>query len=268
MAAGDARYSMAVDQAMTVHFIGAGPGAADLITVRGRDLIACCPVCLYAGSIVPRELLAFCPPGARIVDTAPLSLDEIEAELVAAHAAGHDVARLHSGDLSIYSALAEQLRRLERRGIPYTVTPGVPAFAAAAAALECELTVPEIAQSVVLTRVSGRASRMPESEKLAAFAATGATLVIHLAIHAVEKIVQELIPFYGPDCPAAVVFQASVPAQRILRGTLADIGALVAQVRIERTALILVGHALAAEEFRESALYDADYRRRFREGAA
>jgi precorrin-4/cobalt-precorrin-4 C11-methyltransferase len=259
---------MAVDQAVTVHFIGAGPGAADLITVRGRDLIARCPVCLYAGSIVPRELLGFCLPGARIIDTAPLSLDQIEAEFVAAHAAGHDVARLHSGDLSIYSALAEQLRRLERRGIPYTLTPGVPAFAAAAAALECELTVPEIAQSVVLTRVGGRASRMPENEKLAAYAATGATLVIHLAIHAIEKIVQELAPFYGPDCPAAVVFQASSPAQRVLRGTLADIGAQVSQARIERTALILVGRALAAEDFRESALYDADYRRRFRGGVA
>jgi precorrin-4/cobalt-precorrin-4 C11-methyltransferase len=257
-----------MDQAMTVHFIGAGPGAADLITVRGRDLIARCPVCLYAGSIVPRELLDFCPPGARIVDTAPLSLDQIEAEFVAAHAAGHDVARLHSGDLSIYSALAEQLRRLGRRGIPYTLTPGVPAFAAAAAALECELTVPEVAQSVVLTRVGGRASRMPEREKLAAFATTGATLVIHLAIHAIEKIVQELTPFYGPDCPAAVVFQASAPTQRILRGTLADISAQVAQTRIERTALILVGRALAAEDFRESALYDADYRRRFRGGVA
>src|SRR5579863_3005313 len=140
---------MALDQTMTVHFIGAGPGAADLITVRGRDLIARCPVCLYAGSIVPRELLTYCPPGARIVDTAPLTLDEIDAEFAAAHAAGRDVARLHSGDLSIYSALAEQLRRLERRGIAYTLTPGVPAFAAAAAALECELTVPEIAQSVV-----------------------------------------------------------------------------------------------------------------------
>ena len=177
---------------MTVHFIGAGPGAADLITVRGRDLIARCPVCLYAGSIVPRELLGFCPPGARIVDTAPLSLDEIDAEFARAHAAGEDVARLHSGDLSIYSALAEQLRRLRQRGIPYTLTPGVPAFAAAAAALACELTVPEVAQSVVLTRVSGRASRMPETEKLASFAATGATLVIHLAIHAIDTVVKEL----------------------------------------------------------------------------
>ena len=253
---------------MTVHFIGAGPGAADLITVRGRDLIARCPVCLFAGSIVPRELLDYCPPGARIVDTAPLSLDEIDAEFAVAHAAASDVARLHSGDLSIYSALAEQLRRLDRRGIPYTLTPGVPAFAAAAAALQCELTIPEVAQSVVLTRVSGRASRMPEREELATFAKSGATLVIHLAIHAIDAIVAELTPYYGAGCPAAVVVQASSPAQRILRGTLADIAAKVSEARIERTALILVGRALAAHEFRDSALYDADYRRRFRGGAA
>ena len=257
-----------MSRVMTVHFIGAGPGAADLITVRGRDLIARCPVCLYAGAIVPRELLTFCPPGARIVDTAPLSLDEIEAEFANAQAAGHDVARLQSGDLSIYSALAEQLRRLERRGIPYTLTPGVPAFAAAAAALQCELTVPELAQSVVLTRVSGRASRMPEHEKFATFAASGATLVIHLAIHAIDAIANELTPFYGADCPAAVVVQASAPSQRVIRGTLADIAAQVAAERIERTALILVGRALAAHDFRDSALYDADYRRRFRGGAA
>ena len=251
---------------MTVHFIGAGPGAADLITVRGRELIARCPVCLYAGSIVPRELLAFCPKGARIVDTAPLSLDEIETEFVSTHAAGQDVARLHSGDLSIYSALAEQLRRLRRRNIPYTITPGVPAFAAAAAALECELTVPEVAQSVVLTRMSGRASQMPEGEKLATFAASGATLVIHLAIHAIDTVVDELTPFYGADCPAAVVVQASSPAQCIVSGTLADIGAKVSEARIERTALILVGRALDAHDFRDSALYDAGYRRRFRGG--
>jgi precorrin-4/cobalt-precorrin-4 C11-methyltransferase len=251
---------------MTVHFIGAGPGAADLITIRGRDLIAGCPVCLYAGSIVPRELLEFCPPGARIVDTAPLSLDEIETEFVAAHAAGRDVARLHSGDLSIYSALAEQLRRLDRHGIPYTLTPGVPAFAAAAV-LQSELTVPEIAQSVVLTRVSGRASRMPEKEKLATFAATGATLVVHLAIQAIESVVDELIPIYGADCPAAVVVQASSPEELVLRGTLADIAAKVKAENIERTALILIGRALASQDFRDSALYDADYRRRFREGA-
>jgi precorrin-4/cobalt-precorrin-4 C11-methyltransferase len=251
---------------MTVHFIGAGPGAADLITVRGRDLIARCLVCLYAGSIVPAELLAHCPPGARIVDTAPLSLDDIDAEFSSAHAAGLDVARLHSGDLSIYSALAEQLRRLKRRGILYTLTPGVPAFAAAAAALECELTVPEIAQSVVLTRMPGRASRMPETEKLTTFAASGATLVIHLAVHAIGTIVDQLTPIYGAGCPAAVVVQASSPHQHILRGTLSDIAAKVAQARIERTALILIGRALAAQDFRESALYDADYRRRFRGG--
>lgn len=253
---------------MTVHFIGAGPGAADLITIRGRELIARCPVCLFAGSIVPRELLEFCPKDARIVDTAPLSLDEIETEFAAADAAGHDVARLHSGDLSIFSALAEQLRRLDRRKIAYTLTPGVPAFAAAAAALQCELTIPELSQSVVLTRVSGRASGMPERETLAAFAATGATLAIHLAVHAIDKTVAELTPFYGADCPAAVVTQASLPAQRVIRGTLADIAAAIAQARIERTALILVGRALAAHDFRDSALYDPGYRRRFRGGAA
>ena len=249
---------------MTVHFIGAGPGAADLITVRGRDLIARCPVCLYAGSLVPRDLLAHCPAGARIIDTAPLSLDQIEQEFIAAHNAGQDVARLHSGDLSIYSALAEQTRRLARRGIPYTITPCVPAFAAASAALGRELTIPEIAQSVVLTRVSGRASRMPEREQLAAFAATGATLAIHLAVHAIEAPAAELISHYGADCPAVVVARASWPDEQIVHGTLADIAGKVQAARIDRTALILVGRALAAEDFRESALYDADYVRRFR----
>ena len=249
---------------MTVHFIGAGPGAADLITLRGRDLIARCPVCLYAGSLVPAALLAHCPPGARVIDTAPMSLDEIEGEFVAAHAAGHDVARLHSGDLSIYSALAEQTRRPQRRGIPYTITPGVPAFAAAAAALGRELTVPEVAQSVVLTRVPGRASRMPEREQLAAFAATGATLAIHLAVQAIEQTASELVAFYGADCPAIVVARASWPDERIVQGTLSDIATRVAAEGIDRTALVLVGPALAAEDFRESALYDADYRRRFR----
>jgi precorrin-4/cobalt-precorrin-4 C11-methyltransferase len=251
---------------MTVHFIGAGPGAADLITLRGRDLIARCPVCLYAGSIIPQELLAHCAPGTRIIDTAPMTLDEIEAEFVAAHRADLDVARLQSGDLSVYSALAEQIRRLERLNIPYTVTPGVPAFAAAAAALGTELTVPEVAQSVVLTRMPGRASRMPQSERLAAFAATQATLAIHLAIHRIEAIVAELVPFYGADCPAAVVVRASWSDERILRGTLGDIARKVAAEPIERTALVLVGRALAAEDFRESALYDPDYRRRFRGG--
>ncbi|MEZ5890587.1 MAG: precorrin-4 C(11)-methyltransferase [Xanthobacteraceae bacterium] len=253
---------------MTVHFIGAGPGAADLITVRGRDLLARCPVCLYAGSIVPPELLAHCPAGARIVDTAPMSLDEIEAEYVAAHAQGLDVARLHSGDLSVFSALAEQIRRLERRGIPFTLTPGVPAFAAAAAAVGRELTVPEVAQSVVLTRVPGRASRMPEGETLSAFAATGATLVIHLAIHAIDRIVAQLLPFYGADCPVVVIERASWPDQRIVRGVLGDIAERLSAQPIERTAVILIGRALAAEDFRESALYDPDYRRRFRGGAS
>jgi len=253
---------------VTVHFIGAGPGAADLITVRGREILARCPVCLYAGSIVPREMLAWCPRDARLVDTAPLTLDEIEAEYVSAHAAGHDVARLHSGDLSVFSAVAEQMRRLARHGIPYTLTPGVPAFAAAAAVLGRELTVPEVAQSVVLTRVPGRASRMPEAERLAAFAATGATLVIHLAVQAIEKIVAELTPAYGADCPVAVVARASWPDQHIIMGTLGDIAGKLEAEPIERTALVLVGRALAAEDFRDSALYDPDYRRRFREGAA
>jgi len=253
---------------MTVHFIGAGPGAADLITVRGRDLLARCLVCLYAGSIIPHALLAHCPSGARIVDTAPMSLDEIEAEFVSAQEQGLDVARLQSGDLSVFSALAEQLRRLDQHGIPYTLTPGVPAFAAAAAALGRELTVPEIAQSVVLTRIPGRASRMPEGETLAAFAATGATLAIHLAIHALDSVIAELIPFYGADCPVAVVAHASWPEEKIVRGTLGDIPSKLAAEPIERTALILVGRALAAEDFRDSALYDADYRRRFRGGAA
>jgi precorrin-4/cobalt-precorrin-4 C11-methyltransferase len=249
---------------MTVHFIGAGPGAADLITLRGRDLLARCPVCLFAGSIVPREMLAHCPPGARLVDTAPLSLDAIEAELVQADAAGFDVARLHSGDLSVYSAVAEQVRRLDRRGIAWTMTPGVPAFAAAAAALGCELTIPEVAQSVVLTRLPGRASAMPPGETLARFAATGATLAIHLAIHGLDAIVAALTPHYGADCPIAIVVRASWADQCVLRGTLADIAARHAAVPAERTALVLVGRALAAQDFRDSALYDADYVRRFR----
>jgi precorrin-4/cobalt-precorrin-4 C11-methyltransferase len=249
---------------MTVHFIGAGPGAADLITVRGRDLLARCPVCLYAGSIVPKEMLDWCAEGARLVDTAPLSLDEIEAEYVAAHAAGHDVARLHSGDLSVWSAVAEQIRRLERHGIDYTMTPGVPAFAAAASALGQELTLPALAQSLVLTRVSGRASPMPEGETLENFGATGATLAIHLAIHALEDVVARLSPLYGDDCPVAVVAWASWPKERIVRGTLGDIVGLLAEEPIERTAIIFVGRALAASDFRESALYDPDYQRRFR----
>ncbi|KRW95105.1 precorrin-4 C(11)-methyltransferase [Paracoccus sp. MKU1] len=247
---------------MTVHFIGAGPGAADLITLRGRDLIASCPVCLYAGSLVPQALLSHCPPGARIVNTAPMDLDQIIAEIAAAHQAGQDVARLHSGDLSVWSAMGEQLRRLRDLGIPYDVTPGVPSFAAAAAALGAELTLPGIAQSVVLTRTSGRASSMPEGETLANFAATGATLAIHLSVHVLDRVQAELAPHYGADCPVAVVFRASWPDQRIHRATLATLDPAIGAG--ERTALILVGRALAAEGFDESRLYAGDYDRRFR----
>lgn len=249
---------------MTIHFIGAGPGAADLLTIRGRELLSHCPVCLYAGSIVPKELLAHCSPDAKLIDTAPMSLDEIEAQFVQADSAGLDVARLHSGDLSIYSAVAEQVRRLQRRGIAYTLTPGVPAFAAAAAVLGQELTLPEISQSVVLTRVSGRASPMPERETLRAFAATGCTLVIHLAVHRLEEIVTALIPHYGSDCPVTVAARVSWPDEQISVGTLADIVARVGGRDVQRTALILVGRALACAEFRDSALYDAGYQRRYR----
>lgn len=247
---------------MTVHFIGAGPGAADLITLRGRDLIAACPVCLYAGSLVPQALLSHCPPGARIVNTASMDLDQIIAEIVAAHEAGQDVARLHSGDLSVWSAMGEQLRRLRAAGIPYDVTPGVPSFAAAAAALGAELTLPGVAQSVVLTRTSGRASAMPEGETLANFAATGATLAIHLSVHVLDRVQAELTPHYGADCPVAVVFRASWPDQRIIRATLSTLDPGIGAG--ERTALILVGPALAAEGFDESRLYAGDYDRRFR----
>ncbi len=249
---------------MTVHFIGAGPGAADLLTIRGRDILASCPVCLYAGSIVPPEMLQFCPPDARKVDTAPMTLDEIEVEYVKAHQQGQDVARLHSGDLSVYSAVAEQIRRLDKHGIPWSMTPGVPAFAAAASILGQELTIPGVAQSVVLTRVNGRASAMPEKETLAAFGATGATLAIHLAVHALDRIVEELTPFYGVDCPVAIVARATWPDQLVLRGTLANIANKLKENPIERTALVIVGRVLGDKDFRESALYNPDYRRRFR----
>ncbi len=248
---------------MTVHFIGAGPGAPDLLTLRGRDLIAASPVCLYAGSLIPKAILAHCPPGCRIVNTAALSLDEIIAEIVTAQAENQDVARLHSGDLSVWSAMGEQLRRLRTLNIPYDVTPGVPSFAAAAASLGAELTLPGLAQSVVLTRTEGRATPMPPRETLAAFGATGATLALHLSIHLTEKIVTDLAPHYGLDCPVAVVWRASWPDQRIIRATL---GTLVAAIpaEVDRTALILIGPALAAEDFAESRLYAGDYDRRYR----
>lgn len=252
---------------MTVHFIGAGPGAPDLLTLRGRDLIAASPVCLYAGSLVPDAILAHCPPGARIVNTASLSLDEIVETIRVEHEAGHDIARLHSGDLSIWSAMGEQLRRLRALGIPFTITPGVPSFAAAAAALEVELTLPRLGQSLVLTRTPGRASAMPERETLDRFAATGATLAIHLSIHNLVQVVADLSPAYGADCPVAVVWRASWPDQRIVRATLASVEAAVAG-SMERTALIFVGPVLAAEDFTESMLYAPSYDRRFRPQSA
>lgn len=248
---------------MTVHFIGAGPGAPDLITLRGRDLIAASPVCLYAGSLVPTEILAHCPKGARIINTAPLDLDAIISECRTAHQAGLDVARLHSGDLSVWSAMAEQVRRLRLENIPVSVTPGVPSFAAAAATLETELTLPGVAQSLVLTRTPGRASTMPASESLTNFAATGATLAIHLSIHNLETVVADLAPHYGPECPVAVVYRASWPDQQVFRATLGSIVEILAD-RVERTALILVGEALASQTFDESRLYATDYERRFR----
>ena len=248
---------------MTVHFIGAGPGAADLITLRGRDLIAACPVCLYAGSLVPQALLSHCPPDARIVNTAPLTLDQIMDEIAAADAAGQDVARLHSGDLSVWSAMGEQLRRLRALDIPVSVTPGVPSFAASAAALGVELTLPGLAQSVVLTRTPGRASSMPERETLENFAATGATLAIHLSVQNLDTVCDTLLPAYGADCPVAIVFRASWPDERIVRGTLRDIAGKL-DADITRTALILVGPALGGEGFTESCLYSASYDRRYR----
>ena len=252
---------------MTVHFIGAGPGAADLITIRGRDIIASCPVCLYAGSLVPQEILSHCPRNTRIVNTAPLDLDAIIAECRAAHEAGQEVARLHSGDLSVWSAMGEQMTRLRAEGIPFTVTPGVPAFAAASAALACELTLPGVAQSVVLTRTSGRASAMPEGETLANFAATGATLAIHLSVHRLSEVAAELSTHYGSDCPAAVVFRASWPDEKIIRATLEDIAASLPE-DVTRTALILVGPALAGDTEVRSALYSTNYDRRYRPQSA
>ncbi len=252
---------------MTVHFIGAGPGAADLLTLRGRDIIAACPVCLYAGSLVPEEILAHCPPDARVVNTAAMDLDAIIRECLAATDAGQDVARLHSGDLSVWSAMGEQIRRLRAEGIAVSVTPGVPSFAAAAASLGSELTLPGLAQSVVLTRTPGRASSMPPGETLANFAATGATLAIHLSIGNLDRVIADLTPDYGADCPVAVVYRASWPDERIIRATLGTLKDAM-EDGISRTALILVGPALAAEGFTESCLYSKDYDRRYRPQSA
>ncbi|SDY04064.1 precorrin-4 C11-methyltransferase [Geodermatophilus africanus] len=240
---------------MTVHFIGAGPGAADLVTLRAARIIASAPVCLYAGALVPRELIDTAPAGARLVDTADLDLDRITAELVAAHEAGHDVARLHSGDPSVYSAMAEQMRRLDAAGVPYDVVPGVPAFAAAAASLKRELTVPGVGQTIVLTRTSARSTPMPPGEELAAYAATGATLVLHLAVQRIGELAPQLAAHYGDDGPVAVVARASRDDELVLRGTLADIAGQVEAAGVRRTAVVIVGPVLAAAEFPDSHLY-------------
>ncbi|GGO90797.1 precorrin-4 C(11)-methyltransferase [Wenjunlia tyrosinilytica] len=242
---------------MTVYFIGAGPGAADLITLRGQRTLARCGVCLYAGSLVPRELLAECPPGARLVDTARLDLDRITEEFVRAHREGQDVARLHSGDPSVFSAVAEQMRRLDAEGIAYEVVPGVPAFAAAAAALKRELTVPTVGQTVILTRIAQQATPMPGGEDLATLGRSRALIVLHLAARHVDRVVAELVPHYGEDCPAAVVAMASRPDELVLRGTLGDIAGQVKAAGVVRTAVIMAGATLGAREFRDSHLYSS-----------
>jgi len=240
---------------VTVYFIGAGPGAADLITVRGQRLIEQCPVCLYAGSLVPAELLECCPAGARLVNTAELDLDQIIGELVAADRAGHDIAQLHSGDLAIFSAVAEQVRRIEKVGIDYQMVPGVPAFAAAAAVLKRELTVPTVGQTVILTRVAAQATAMPAGEELDTLGRSGALLVVHLAMRHIDRVVAELVPRYGMDCPVAVVAMASRPDELVLRGTLGDIAGQVKNAGVVRTAVIMVGRTLGAEQFGDSYLY-------------
>jgi precorrin-4/cobalt-precorrin-4 C11-methyltransferase len=244
---------------MTVYFIGAGPGAPDLITLRGRDLIARCPVVLYAGSLVPAEVVAFAPAGAKVMDTAPMTLDTILAEIETAHAAGQDVARVHSGDPSLYGAIAEQIRRLRALDIPFEIVPGVPAYAAAAAALESELTLPEVSQTVILTRTAMKASAMPAGEDLATLGKSGATLAIHLSIRNLKHIEAALTPFYGADCPVAVVYRASWPDQQIIRGSLSDIREKVRAAKITRTALILVGRVLGETDFIDSKLYDPSH---------
>jgi len=244
---------------VTVYFIGAGPGAADLITVRGQSLIQRASVVLYAGSLVPPELIALAPPGATVMDTAPMTLDEIIDEIGRAHAAGHDVARVHSGDPALYGAIAEQMRRLGARGIPYDIVPGVPSYAAAAAALKSELTLPGVAQTIVLTRTATRASAMPPGEELESLGRSGATLAIHLSINNLARVVRDLIPHYGLDCPVAVAYRVSWPDELILRGTLADIRNQVKAAGITRTALILVGRVLDAGDFADSRLYAKDH---------
>jgi precorrin-4/cobalt-precorrin-4 C11-methyltransferase len=244
---------------MTVHFIGAGPGAPDLITVRGLKLIRSCPVCLYAGSLVPEDIVKAAPTGAKVLDTAPMHLDEIIRHIKAAHERGEDVARVHSGDPSLYGAIAEQMRKLDALGIPYDVTPGVPAFAAAAAALKVEFTLPEVAQTVILTRTSMQSSAMPPGEELEKLGASRATLAIHLSVRNIAHIQRSLIPHYGAECPVVVAFRVGWPDQQFIHGTLADIAGKVRAEKLTRTALILVGHVFGKKEFRDSALYDATH---------
>jgi precorrin-4/cobalt-precorrin-4 C11-methyltransferase len=244
---------------MTVYFIGAGPGDPDLLTIKGRDLIARCPVCLYAGSLVPEAVVAHAPDGAKVIDTAPMTLDEILSDIEAAHAEGHDVARVHSGDPSLYGAIAEQIRRLRAKNIPFEIIPGVPAYTAAAAALETELTLPEISQTLILTRTTMQSSAMPEGEELEELGRSKATLAIHLSIRNLRHIERALTPHYGADCPVAVIYRASWPDQQIIRGTLSDIRGKVREAKITRTALIMVGRVLSEENFRDSALYDAEH---------
>lgn len=240
---------------MTVHFIGAGPGAADLLTVRATRLLAASPVCLYAGTYLDAAVLEHCPEGARLVDTQGLDLDAITAEIVAAHERGEDVARLCSGDPSVYSAIAEQTRRLDAAGVPWDVTPGIAAYAATAARLGRELTVPEVAQSVVLTRAQRDSTAMPSGESLDAFAATGSTLVLHLAIRRVRELADRLAAHYGADCPVAVAYRVEQPEEIVLRGTLADIADQVEARDLRQAAIIVVGWALRSEDFVESHLY-------------
>ncbi|NQU61594.1 MAG: precorrin-4 C(11)-methyltransferase [Rhodospirillales bacterium] len=244
---------------MTVHFIGAGPGAPDLITVRGLNLIRDCKVVLYAGSLVPESIVAEAPADARVIDTSALHLDEIIAEMKDAAAAGHDVARVHSGDPSLYGAIGEQMRRLDDLGIAYDITPGVPAFAAAAAALGCELTLPNVSQTVVLTRTSVRSTDMPKGEELAKLGESGATLAVHLSVNNLVPVVRDLVPHYGEDCPVVVAYRASWPDEQYIHGTLADIRDKVKKSGITRTALILVGRVLDAKAFDNSRLYAADH---------
>jgi precorrin-4/cobalt-precorrin-4 C11-methyltransferase len=244
---------------MTVHFVGAGPGAPDLITVRGLKIIQSCPVCLYAGSLVPEDIVKAAPAGARVIDTAPLHLDQIIAEMAVAHGKGQDVARVHSGDPSLYGAIAEQMRRLDALAIPYDVTPGVPAFAAAAAALKMEFTLPEVAQTVILTRTTMQSSAMPPGEELERLGASKATLAIHLSVRNLPHIQRSLVPHYGADCPVVVAFRVGWPDQQFIHGTLENIARLVRAEKLTRTALVLVGHVLGHKTFRDSALYDAGH---------